>query len=395
MDDAEMAALVKLLDAAKNLGMPQLVEPNFFDLGGTGYLENPTSDLMALFMGSKPEHVPPWLGIALEDCLVGAEQVENGFTFAWDNVHVEREASVDGRIGGTKFLDILLTDGTNVIGIENKVFAPSNYNPFDDYNRLLERRAASGGKVLKCILQSYPRTSDPSKWPVLSYADLVDKALQRFGHDVLNSKQSKWQFYYQEFLHHLKHLAEQHMTKKMSPEGAQFIFDNFGMLQKVMVLLEQFDADMTDELSRTFATALSKQDSRDIDIRTGYGNWGERRKALRFFPDIWGGKSQMVVYYFANKGAGADGAMRFGVRAYISKENTRPLTDIERMFKDAIKTGTLPNTLTPKPRPFFYEERGRLLCLNAYPNIQTREGAIEAAKDMALWVDQHAFKPAQ
>jgi len=30
----------------------ELKESNFFSSGGTGYLENPTSDLMALFMGS-------------------------------------------------------------------------------------------------------------------------------------------------------------------------------------------------------------------------------------------------------------------------------------------------------------------------------------------------------
>ena len=43
-------------------------EVNFFTAGGSGYLENPTSDLLALFMGENAG-VPPWLLNALLHCL--------------------------------------------------------------------------------------------------------------------------------------------------------------------------------------------------------------------------------------------------------------------------------------------------------------------------------------
>jgi hypothetical protein len=44
-------------------------ETNFFAVGGGGYLENPTSDLMALFMGGDNREISPWLAKALMTCL--------------------------------------------------------------------------------------------------------------------------------------------------------------------------------------------------------------------------------------------------------------------------------------------------------------------------------------
>jgi hypothetical protein len=50
----------RFLQHLENLPPEQLPEVNFFTAGGSGYLENPTSDLLALFMGGNAS-VPPWL----------------------------------------------------------------------------------------------------------------------------------------------------------------------------------------------------------------------------------------------------------------------------------------------------------------------------------------------
>ena len=44
---------VKFIEQLKGVSVEDDVEFNFFELGGSGYLENPTTDLMALFMGAQ------------------------------------------------------------------------------------------------------------------------------------------------------------------------------------------------------------------------------------------------------------------------------------------------------------------------------------------------------
>ncbi|WP_313010515.1 hypothetical protein [Stutzerimonas nitrititolerans] len=62
--------LSQLLGAVALLpGGPQ-GEINFFPSGGCSYLENPTSDLLAPFMGGTAQ-VPCWLSKALLYCLAG------------------------------------------------------------------------------------------------------------------------------------------------------------------------------------------------------------------------------------------------------------------------------------------------------------------------------------
>ncbi|MFM0092830.1 hypothetical protein PQR46_38795 [Paraburkholderia sediminicola] len=67
-------------------------EPNFFAIGGGGYLENPTSDLLALFMGAE-RAVPRWLGMALVACLArrGVEGADLLAGTDWDEVTARRE----------------------------------------------------------------------------------------------------------------------------------------------------------------------------------------------------------------------------------------------------------------------------------------------------------------
>ncbi|WP_353962178.1 PD-(D/E)XK nuclease family protein [Crenobacter oryzisoli] len=98
----------------------------FFDVGGLGYLENPTSDLMALFMGSEPG-VPRWLAKALFSCLVdrGLADPQQLDSIEWSSVHAEREVSAwDRESESSKRLDLVISDGHFVLGIENR-FMPA------------------------------------------------------------------------------------------------------------------------------------------------------------------------------------------------------------------------------------------------------------------------------
>jgi len=105
---------IELIEQLKALSVEQSRELNFFESGGAGYLENPTSDLLALFMGGQ-KTVPPWLLKALLCCLDEAIEVDE---LDFTSLEVVREArTVDG-----KSLDILIRHDNFVVGIEHKVF---------------------------------------------------------------------------------------------------------------------------------------------------------------------------------------------------------------------------------------------------------------------------------
>lgn len=66
---------IEFMQMLKGICVEDDIEFNFFELGGSGYLENPTTDLMALFMGAQ-KMVPPWLLKALLCCLDGSLDVD-------------------------------------------------------------------------------------------------------------------------------------------------------------------------------------------------------------------------------------------------------------------------------------------------------------------------------
>lgn len=128
-----MQNLIELIKGIQALPDPVEQEPNFFTIGGGGYLENPTSDLLAIFMGGDGS-TPTWLAKALVHCLAdhGYFPQEGLSECEWDALFVEREAAVNDEQTDTyKRLDLLVTGSAFVLGIEHKVYASAAGNPFD------------------------------------------------------------------------------------------------------------------------------------------------------------------------------------------------------------------------------------------------------------------------
>lgn len=48
--------LKELIDAIKALPKPEVPEPTLFSIGGKGYFENPTTDILAFFCNSEEVH---------------------------------------------------------------------------------------------------------------------------------------------------------------------------------------------------------------------------------------------------------------------------------------------------------------------------------------------------
>ena len=369
-------------------------EPNFFGVGGSGYLENPTSDLLALFMGSE-SGVPRWLAKALIACLArrGQGSAELLAGTDWEKVTARREVAVwNGDSDSSKRLDLVISDGNFILGVEHKVYAGASHNPFDTYDQLLLKEA-SGGPVLKCVLRLNRYNKDiPSDWPVISYEELVETALSQYGSDVALGPVSKWQFFYREFLLHLRELANPGDTEKMSNRSLNFAMENFKHLLRAAEILRQ----MEDALKTEGLSAVSHQFARrelDATVKSSVSNWPNNYKALRYFPSTWGGQSQVVLVYYPAEDEERGDAVRFYVQSYIDRDTTKAsLEDIQRKFESETASDTHSWVFHGDDKDLtWYESNRRLLALSAWARTDTKDGAVKALADLAMWIHQNAF----
>ena len=362
-------------------------ELNFFNVGGAGYLENPTSDLMALFMGAKPG-VPRWLGKALLECLMETSpNVKfNSADIDWQRVTAEREVShADAVTEGKKRLDIVFSDDNFIVGIENKVNAGAENNPFDIYTKLFSARNKLN--VYKCVLRATDQRDDvPSGWSVVSYLKLVTKAKDLYGRDVASTPVSKWHFLYQELLAHLEQLGTQRKDVLMEKTRKEFVGDHCSSLLKVSTLLEEF----SNYVLQRGEDAVSERLGGAI-IRTRWANW-DAGKVLRCIPDRWDGETQVALVVL-NPEERADYKMaKYGVRAYIDSKKVQSPTfeEIEKQF-DA-PDGTQPPLSSLKKINQWPERKKEVLVLDFRPTEPGLDAAICGLAQLAGWVDSMAFQ---
>lgn len=372
-------------------------ERNFFAVGGSGYLENPTSDLLALFMGAE-RGVPRWLAMALVSCL--ARRGEEGAALLdgldWSKVTARREVGCWDEAGQSwKRLDLVLGDGNFILGIEHKVYAGAGHNPFKVYDRFLEK-AANGGPSLRCVLRptSY-RRDVPFHWPVVSYDELVDAALSRYESDVATAPANKWQVFYREFLSHLWDLANPRSNKPMSNDAVNFACDNFTQLMYAARLLQQLEDALKEQGLAALRDRFMKVEGLDVSFRHGVSSWANDRKALRYFPSTWGGQSQVVLVYYPPP-AGEEATMvRYRVHAYIDSSATRVrLQNLEDRFRNDTDTGSFPwrfgSSLKETDRTW-YEANKRLLALRVFAKDDSRESVMDVLAELAMWIQSNAF----
>lgn len=392
--DAFEAFLSEL--AARPIVQPP--EQNFFDVGGSGYLENPTSDLLALFMGAQPT-VPRWLAKALVSCLIdkGCTAAIDVSEISWDAVTAEREVSeIDLETDTRKRLDLLVASDQFVLGIENKVYAGAGANPFHVYDRLLSSRAA-GREIVRCVLRATSRTDDlpvSCDWPVVTYLDLVQKARSLYGHDVAFGPVTKWDFFYAEFLKHLESLASPDHGGTMSDADLTFVSSHFSELRRAQRLLDQFEANLLREGHDAVARALSEAGI-DTNVKTAVHSWRDGHRALRFRPQSWGGESDVVLVYYDRSESDINNQIGYYIRAYVRKGSEHvPLDTLKALLVHATRSGQM-SWVNEEDETFIWpESNGNWLAFSAYASDYTRDGSLTTLGDLSQWLQQHAFTSA-
>lgn len=391
-----MQNLIELIKGIQALPEPIPQEPNFFSIGGRGYLENPTSDLLAIFMGGLDGNTPTWLAKALVHCLIDrghlpAVELES---YQWDDLKVEREVAInDAETDTYKRLDLLVSCSAFVLGIEFKVYASASHNPFDIYDQLLHSRA-DGRPILKCVLRpnSYAGDIKAADWPVVSYDQLIDKAKQLYGTDVAFAPVSKWQFFYTELLQHLHKLAHPESDNVMDKQSFDFVMQNFSDLRKGRSLLEDFENELL-RFGRDAVGHALQSLGVDTNINTRIHTWG-KIKALRYHPESWGQDSDVVLCYDENSTAREGQSVVFFIRAYI--RNGTQKTDFSKIFVDLCKVTHEKQYLweedgVEESKHCWYEQGGKYLCFGALAKDRSLDGTLQALASLTKWLQLNAY----
>ncbi|CNK67575.1 PD-(D/E)XK nuclease family protein [Yersinia enterocolitica] len=357
----------------QKIAPPEVKEINFFTSGGSGYLENPTSDLMALFMGNN-QSVSPWLLKALMQCL----NVDYYYIDDLDitSLEVMREA----RTKDGKFLDLLIKHQDFIIGIEHKTISPIN-NPFESYEKHLNDCVDNGQMIYCCILKPDCLPCIPvNKWQLINYSQLVTTARSRASNDQAREPFSKWNVFYTEFLNHLNALSGVDKTMVMNKESQIFVTENFNLLIKASSLLKEFETTMIEAGKNAVLELLP-----DTHITQSINNWKGDYKAIHLAPECWGNGTTGVslVYHPTTDGQ----SISYYVNGWI---NVCDYPDIENLCISLVESMSSVEFLPTSDKSnaeIYSSQRGKELILSFGTPNSTLEEAKHLLKEMVICID--------
>jgi len=261
----------------------QSQEKSIFDLGGRGYYENPTSDLLAFFLDPEQDHgLGDCFLRALLDCLPEGDRLSAALCQV-----PQREVSTNSG----KRMDLVLDGDGWMLILENKIFHHQN-NPFVDYEKYLLGLCNKNRKHPLFVLISPSGEASPSHWTGLKYEHFIGavrKRLDRYEAQPLN----KWQMLAKEFLLHLCNTAAEY---RMNNDVFDFVFDNLCELDKLQKLREQ----AIDALDARIIDRVKAEISGFNLTKTRRHNW-PGGLALRYGCSDWGSGSDVVLFLDVRK----------------------------------------------------------------------------------------------
>ena len=203
--------LETLIGEIKDEWFPDHVETNVFSIGGRGYYENPTSDMLAFFCNSKKEHE---LGNLVSNALFEALGLD-----AFEVISTEREVNT-----GKGRIDLLLVGNNHVMTIENKIYHHIEDNPLDSYEKYINN--SHSGKEHSFVVLS-PDGKRKGGWTPLRYSDFTKQVRNNINLDLetLSLKQpvNKWLILLREFILNLEEIT---MTSNISKDAMKLVFEN-------------------------------------------------------------------------------------------------------------------------------------------------------------------------
>lgn len=277
-----------LLAQLRQLPAPPAPEPTVFSIGGRGYYENPTTDVLAFFCDPDAAH---GLGdIVLRALFTALPDIAMPESLALASPPA-REQVADG-----KRIDLLLEGSDWLMVIENKIYHEQN-NPFEVYEAFAREKARARELPEESefyVVLSPSGKSERAGWQGLSYSALLAALKQELADSFISAPLNKWMVLLRDFIVHLENLMND--TSRVRAETVNYVLEHLADISQVMQLKEQamrgLQADLHEYLSAQFP---------DQEIGMGFENWSGY-PALRFYLSSRKAKTEVVLYLDANSG---------------------------------------------------------------------------------------------
>ena len=296
----DLEHLGQFLAEAKLHQMP-VVEPSIFGVGGRGYYENATSDLLAFFLRPDAPHGFGTLFLrAFLHCIGGGRIVEHKLRGA--AVRREVRTQKGGRI------DIEVTGSDWCLLIENKI-RHFLANPLNDY----EAHASELGLPIKVFALLSPKGASEGNWQGVSYESYCSVTQQYLENETHSKQPNKWHFIACEFLLHLRNEI---CTPTMNEEQVRFFEAKFQQFHDVQRLAAAYRQHLRDCIGKRLAEA-GIGDRVDVSYEEN-SDWS----AYRCSCPTWNG-TELVLFREQN------GSGELFLRVYFTSPETRLRQDVD------------------------------------------------------------------
>lgn len=253
-------------------------EPSIFALGGRGYFENPTTDLLAFFLDPSQVHGQGDCFLrALLNCLPDVDELQTTL-----RAPPQREVSTQN---GNRIDLLLLGDDWDLL-LENKILH-SQINPFSDYEEYADGLKDDKHRRRLCVVLSPSGESKAKNWIGVSYARLIAAIDDEMARQLQTQPLNKWRVLADEFVLHLKNIA---VERRMDANTLDFVFTHLPQINALNKLRDK----AIDELDKRILERLQAE-------VPGYTPYTRRHTwqngpALRYACNDWEGWSDVVLY---------------------------------------------------------------------------------------------------
>ena len=319
-------------------------ERTLFSLGGRGYYENPTSDLLAFFMAPEAEH--GFNGLFLEAFFSCMMSTPSGLRLSGVSIDREVRTSQGNRVD-------LVVKGTDwVLLIENKI-RHWQANPFEDYDEL-GRLLAGGQKPMKVIL-SPEGVSDAPGWEAVSYQAYCKELGRRLEAGKDQYRNSKWAVFARELVLHLESELY-HIT--MTEDEVKLVEQHHKEIAALKRLSGEYRAFLAEQLEKSLNANPS-----GLVFTTWHDDWAVRCRC----EQQWGRAAELALWSPATY----PDQSWFGINVYLTGLDEGKKEQAYKAFSDL------------KP-----SKEGAWLLWMAKPGIASREEAIREACRLAAEVSK-------
>lgn len=271
-------------------------EPSIFSIGGRGYYENPTSDLLAFFWQPDGPHGLKTLFLdAFLECIPGTKLHKPNMT----GLSIQREVCTTT---GAR-IDLLVIGSDWCLAVENKIRHAKN-NPFGEYIRFTEHLDRKQVEFAVLSPDGAPPSSGTpdvaSVWRGVSYQSYCNALRARLSNLDQGAPQSKWQVFAADFI---EHLQQECCSQAMDKCHVDFVEKHQEQIASIKALERQYRGHVVSTLAEQLNGGL---ESAEFQVRDE--GWAFRCRSSKW------GEPDMVLFQEG------EAPRRFLVRVYVPKK---------------------------------------------------------------------------